>query len=81
MRIDDGLPKRHRESSEEGDSKRVKATGAHSDGEMDQVVKTEVDDGERLLIKEPWPVNGALDAKEGVLDEEGHVKILNDYTV
>lgn len=41
-------------------------------------IKSVTEEGERLLNEEALKVNGVLDAKDGILDSEGKVKILND---
>ncbi|KAF7730997.1 histone acetyltransferase [Apophysomyces ossiformis] len=126
---DEGYLKRHRESSEERHSKRIKIESHHEyenseddgtgkedekevekkDGylnheevneshsnrpgrksnkmylqsrdspNMDAVVKEEVtEDGERLLNEDALNANGAVFAKDGVLTEDGKLKILDD---
>jgi histone acetyltransferase len=42
-------------------------------------IKSETEEGERLLNEEALKVNGAIDAKEGILDVNGNVKILADF--
>lgn len=42
-------------------------------------IKSETEEGERLLNEEALKVNGALDAKEGILDINGNVKILSGF--
>jgi hypothetical protein len=44
-------------------------------------IKSETDQGERLLNSEALVVNGAIDAKEGILDINGKLKILSDLSV
>ncbi|CEP07064.1 hypothetical protein [Parasitella parasitica] len=41
-------------------------------------IKSVTDEGERLLNEEALKVNGVLDAKDGILDSEGKVKVLSD---
>ncbi|KAI7896392.1 uncharacterized protein EV154DRAFT_411504 [Mucor mucedo] len=42
-------------------------------------IKSETEEGERLLNEEALKVNGAIDAKEGILDSFGRVKILAGF--
>ncbi|KAI8642348.1 hypothetical protein BD408DRAFT_416655 [Parasitella parasitica] len=41
-------------------------------------IKSVTEEGERLLNEEALKVNGVLDAKDGILDSEGKVKVLSD---
>ncbi|KAL9542591.1 hypothetical protein MBANPS3_008536 [Mucor bainieri] len=41
-------------------------------------IKSVTEEGERLLNEEALKVNGVLDAKDGILDSQGKVKVLND---
>lgn len=41
-------------------------------------IKSVTEEGERLLNEEALKVNGVLDAKDGILDSQGNVKVLND---
>jgi histone acetyltransferase len=42
-------------------------------------IKSETEEGERLLNEEALKVNGVIDAKEGILDSFGNVKILAGF--
>lgn len=42
-------------------------------------IKSVTEEGERLLNEEALKVNGAIDAKEGILDASGNVKILAGF--
>ncbi|KAG2234767.1 hypothetical protein INT48_000116 [Thamnidium elegans] len=67
--------KRNRESSDEEEEEDTKRFKSYDESEDEKANETE--EGERLLNEEALKVNGAIDAKEGILDSFGKVKILN----